>query len=192
MSRRNLRQKWEDCPGEFPSKAMEAWYALNCKYYEEANTESCLISMGYSVYLPITLIDKRMCTGDGQRTEPLFYGYLFVQMDEGIDDFYPITKTPGVLKIIKMTRREDGYLYPTRIADEAIDVLKGIEDEQGLHLNHKNDYAQGDPVRVTAGPFKDCLAEITSLTKKQRINVLIEVLNRSMEIEVDYMSITPV
>jgi len=172
---------------------MKLWYALQCR--KDRDTECALSSRGYDVYMPLAFTDRRRLTIHAtveHHTEPLFPGYLFFQMSEGVDDFHPVSECPGVTRIVKMTVRDDGLKYPTVIPSEIIDILKDHEDEQGIRLYHKTDYEQGDEVRVTSGPFKDCMAEVSTLTKNQRIKVLIGIMNSIREIEVDYMSITPV
>jgi len=177
---------------------MKAWYALQCKHQQEQNTENALVSRGYSVYLPLTLIDKRkhrIITTEATWeyfTEPLFPTYLFVQISEGEDDFYPITKTPGVLKIVKMTERDNGYLYPTMIPDKIIEALRELEDAQGIHSRHKVDYEKGDKVQVVMGVFKDFPAEIHSMDKVERVNILIDFFNSVKEIKVSYRDIMPI
>lgn len=177
---------------------MKAWYALQTKHQQEQNTEKALASRGYSVYLPLTLIDKRkhrIITTEATWeyfTEPLFPTYLFVQISEGDDDFYPITETPGVLKIVKMTKRGDGYLYPTMIPDKIIASLRELEDEQGVHSRHKADYEKGDKVQIVRGAFKDFPAEIFSMDKVERVNILIDFFNSVKKIEVSYRDISPV
>ena len=173
---------------------MKSWYALQTKYQQEQSVETALKVRGYNAYCPLTLTDKRRITTYATfkcLTEPLFPMYLFVQMSEGEDDFYPITKTPGVTNIVKMTEREDGYLYPTIIPVEIIAVLKAHEDEQGIHSNHKVDYEKGDRIMITEGSFIDYPAEIFSTDKHKRAIVLVEIFNRLSQVEVDYRNIVP-
>ncbi len=173
---------------------MKHWYAVMTNYNREQAAESALNSRGISAYCPLTLTDKRRITAYAafrHLTEPLFPRYLFVQMDEGEDDFYPITKTPGITRIVKMTEREDGYLYPTIIPDEIIEGLKALEDEQGIHSNYQVDYQKGDRVRVVKGIFKDLSAEIATISGIQRVGVLIEMMGSFKNIELDYRDIEP-
>ena len=177
---------------------MKCWYCLQTKHKQEENTKDALESRGYKVYLPLALIDKRkhrIITTEATWeyfTEPLFPTYLFVQISEGEDDFYPITETSGVLKIVKMTKRDDGYLYPTIIPDEIITALRELEDAQGIHSRHKADYEKGDKVQVIRGVFKDFPAEIYSMDKVERVSILIDFFNSVKEIEVSYRDIEPV
>ena len=174
---------------------MKSWYALQCRFQQELKTEIALQARGVNVYCPLTLADKRRITTYAtfkNLTEPLFERYVFFQMDEGIDDFYHITKCPGVTKIVKMSKREDGYLYPTVIPNEIIDQLKAHEDGQGIHSCHKVDYEKGDEIRVVRGVFKDLPGEIYSNDKEKRVFVLIELFNAIKKVEIEHRDIEPV
>lgn len=177
---------------------MRAWYCIQTKHQQEQNTEKALASRGYPVYLPLTLIDKRkhkIITTEATWvyfTEPLFPTYLFVQISEGKDDFYPITKTPGVLKIVKMTKRDDGYLYPTIIPDEVIEALRELEDAQGVHSRHKVDYEIGDKINVVRGIFKGLPSEISTMSGDERVGILIQMLGSFKNIQLAYRDIEPV
>ncbi len=171
---------------------MRAWYAIQTKYNKEEDVIFALASRGYRGYCPLTLIDKRLQKNEKRTTAPLFPLYAFVQMDEGTDDFYPITKTPGVWKIVKMTAREDGFLYPTKMPDLIIESLMAMEDDNGIHSRHKSDYEKGDSVTVIRGPFKAFPAEIHSMDKEQRVFILLDFLNGTKRVEVNYRDIVPV
>ncbi|HDY88607.1 MAG TPA: hypothetical protein ENH82_10935 [bacterium] len=174
---------------------MKSWYALQCRFQQELKTKDALTARGYEVYLPLTLTDKRRITTYAtfkNLTEPLFNGYLFIQMSEGLDDFRPITEVQGVTNVVKMSEREDGYLYPTVIPDEIIEALKAHEDGQGIHSCHKVDYEQGDEIRVVRGAFKDLPGEIYSNDKDMRVVVLIELFNAIKKVEIEHRDIEPV
>jgi transcriptional antiterminator RfaH len=177
---------------------MKNWYCLQTKHRQEEAAAAALKARGYFSYCPLTLTDKRKkrrITPEATFmpiTEPLFPLYLFVQMSEGIDDFYPITKTPGIVNIVKMTRRDDGYLYPSVIMDEIIQALRELEDEQGIHSKYQTDYLKGDKVRVVRGIFKDFTAEIATMSRVQRVDVLIEMMGSYRNIELHYRDIEPV
>jgi len=173
---------------------MKYWYALQTRHNHEQAAAAALVDRKYNSYCPMTLVDKRKIQNveKPKFIEPLFPRYIFVYMNEGVDDFHPIIRTPGVLKIVKMTKRDDGYLYPTRIPTELIEALQALEDEEGIHSNYKLDYEPGDHVMVVRGVFKDFPAEIHSMDSNQRAIVLINFFNSVRQVKVGYLDIVPV
>ena len=168
---------------------MTAWYVVQTRNCQEQNTEQALLAKGYTVYLPLTLMDKRLRKFPKVIT-PLFPTYLFIQMNEGEDDFHPIRFTPGVLKIVQMSIKTiDGveYPYPTPIATHIIDGLRALEDEQGIH-DIQIDYMHGDKVRIKRGAFHDCVAVVDG-TKECSVFALLEILGQQQRVELDYREV---
>jgi len=177
---------------------MKAWYCLRTKHKKEESAAATLEAGHYLSYCPLTLTDKRkksLITTHATFapiTEPLLPRYIFVQMDEGKDDFYPITKTPGIVSIVKMTRRNDGCLYPTPMRDGVIQELRDLEDEQGIHSRHQADYQEGDEIQVVRGPFNNYKAKFSNKSGDDRALVFMETVGSFRKIELDYRDIEPV
>ena len=178
---------------------MKSWFALQTVFNQEKNTQQALLLRGYTVYLPLTLMDKRRAKRlkhpypDLRITEPLFPCYLFVEMDEGKDDFHPIRFTPGVNKIVQMSIKIiDGveYPYPTPVPSDIIVLLKALEDKQGIHQT-QTDYNKGDKIRITYGSFHDVIA-IVEGTKEDRVFALLDILGKQQQIEFDYQQVEPI
>jgi len=130
------------------------WYCLQTKHKQEERAAAALENRGNRSYCPMTLTDKRKKRRITTHatfmpiTQPLFPKYIFVQMSEGEDDFYPVSRTPGIINIVKMSVREDGHKYPTVVPDEMIEALRALEDEQGIHSRHQVDYLKGDKLQA--------------------------------------------
>lgn len=168
-----------------------SWYAITCKVRQEQNTDMALTVRGYKTYLPLTLKDRRKQPENRSKnvTEPLFPRYLFIYMSEGEDDFYPITKVPGVVSLVKMTY-VDNCLCPTPVSDKVIESLKALEDEQGIHAT-THDYEEGDRIRVKSGVFKDIETIVKARSGDDRVIALMHVMGKTHEIELDYRTVEP-
>jgi len=167
------------------------WYALTTKHGQEENTENALLARQYETYLPLTFKDKRKSRYPKSLiTEPMFPCYTFVRLNEGKDDFYPVSKVPGVVGIVKLTIR-DGYKHPTPVPPGVIIALQQTENENGVHAI-KFDYQCHDPIRIKAGPFKDQIAKIHSVRSSQRVIALLSIMGGEHKIELDYRQIQPI
>ena len=162
------------------------WFLLQVKTKQEIRCERLLKETGYGAYCPMTLPDKRK----GEKVIdpiPLFPSYLFCQITTGVDDFHPIRKTPGVLRIVSLSMTEHG-LEPTKVPDQTIINLRAREDEQGIH-DAPHDYQKGDSVRLKHGPLAGYEAIITG-TSESRVYALLEYMG-TQAMKLDYREIEP-
>lgn len=171
---------------------MKSWYCIKTISQKEIEAESNLKAQGYKTYCPLKLTDKRKRRKTDTLTEPLFPRYMFISMEEGEDSFYPVSKTPGVARIIKLTEREiDGviYLYPTQVPDYIIENLREIEDKCGIHVT-KHDYQAGDRVRIKGGAFDNYEALIQA-TAQDRVIILLDIIGKLRPVKMAYHEVEP-
>lgn len=171
---------------------MKNWYTIECKIREEFKVNDRLTNQGYESYLPVTNKDKRYLTPGATVKNiltALFPRYLFVRMNEGEDDFHPVSKTPGVIRIVKMTRRDDGYLYPTAVPEYVINFLKGMEDERGIRDTQEN-HVKGDVIRISDmdSPFYG-LTAIVDGDPDERVIALLNIMGKLHKIPFDYWQV---
>lgn len=165
-----------------------SWYLLSTKPRAEFAVEMNLNMRGVQTYLPLTLTSK--LTGRPQRQVPYFNRYVFFRMTPGVDNFYMVSKVPGVASIVKMTPDQKGIYNPTKVNDSLIEQLKASENERGiLDVNH--DYKQGDSVRIKSGAFHDIQAIVDAKTSDDRVIVLLNILGGQKRVELKYEQIEP-
>jgi transcriptional antiterminator RfaH len=160
-----------------------SWYVCRTKTNSELVAKHHLENQGYEVYCPMSLVDKR--TGKQRDIEPMFCGYVFVQLQPGRDNFHPIKSTRGVLAMVRFG------LWPATVPDDLVSELRRHEDAQGLHHIPQHDYLPGNVVRITGGVFDDYLA-IVQAKRKDRIIVLIDIASRQVKAELRYRDLQPV
>lgn len=169
---------------------MKNWYCVQIKPKQERGVKIHLIGQSYECYLPMTLVDKRTKRQPRLRpkakreyeNQPLFPGYIFIHMTEGQDDFHPVKKLPGVLRIVQFGAS------PAIVPDDLIAALRAQEDSKGLHSQHKVEFAPGDKVRVTSGPFQHIETVIESLHKlngEERGVVLMDMLGTRRRVPIN-------
>jgi transcriptional antiterminator RfaH len=151
-----------------------AWYCLHVKPRAELMVKHNLTRQGVEVCCPMMLMDKRR--SQKKEIQVLFQGYVFPWLEEGVDDFHPVTKTAGVISFVRGSsggRRDALELRPLRISNTIIEDLKRRENAQGIHEPPRLDYAEGDTVRIKEGPFHDYYGRIMSAPKNERFAILL-------------------
>jgi len=129
------------------------------------------------VFCPRLRIKKNTRRGPVWFVEPLFPGYLFAQFDPA-EALQAVKSTPGVSTIVSFG------LFTPIIRQETIEDLRADFDQNELH-EVNNQPLPGDSVTIAAGPFQGLQAEIIRvLPGPQRVQVLMEILGRTTQVEV--------
>jgi transcriptional antiterminator RfaH len=118
--------------------------------------------------------------------EPLFPGYGFIWLIEGIHDFAPLRHTKGMTGLVRLGGR------PARVDNSLIDELRSRENADGVHTIYKLHYLPGDEVRIKSGPFKFYTAVVTAASGAERVRLLFENASRNMTVEVATEILEPV
>lgn len=160
-----------------------SWYVCRTKTNSELVAKLHLENQGYTVYCPMSLVDKR--TGKQKDIEPLFCGYVFVQLQPGRDNFHPIKSTRGILAMVRFG------LWPATVPEELIAEMKRHENRQGIHEIPQHDYEPGNVVRIRGGLFDDYKA-IVQAKRKDRIIVLIDIASQTVRAELRHRDLQPV
>lgn len=158
------------------------WYALQTKPRHEKNVSASLEGKGYGQFLPLYQSWHRSAGRMRGVLLPLFPGYVFCRFDRFRR--LPILITPGVFSIVGTSNG------PEAIPDEEI---AGIQAAclSGLQLSPWPYLEAGDRVRVEFGPLKGVEGIFLTERNSTRLVVSIEILKRSVAVEVDRDWITP-
>jgi transcription antitermination factor NusG len=150
------------------------WFAIQVKSRREKAVALALSVKGYEEFLPLYRRKRRKCN---EATEtPLFPGYLFCRFDSEVHG--SIVTTPGVIRIVGFGSRS----FP--VADEEINSIRCI-------INSNMDpvvcpYLRiGEPIRIEKGPLAGASGFIVRVRNRTRIVVSINLLQRSVAVEVD-------
>ena len=160
------------------------WYVVATKPRQESVAEAQLSQQGFTVFLPQIALRKRRRGRWADVVEPLFPGYVFVQIDVDTKSTAPIRSTVGVTGLVRF----GGELVPVPEAVMAFILnagqLEGAQAEPPL--------APGDAVQVVGGPFAG-LAGVFTLSKgADRVAVLLNLLGRETEVVVAEDHVAPV
>ena len=111
---------------------------------------------------------------------PLFPGYLFVRIAAA--DRLRVLQVPGVVRLVGF----NGQL--AALPDEEIEVLKkGLSS--GVHAEPHRFLTTGRRVRVKRGPFEGMQGILLRRKGRQRLVLSIELIMRSVAIDVDIVDV---
>jgi transcriptional antiterminator RfaH len=158
---------------------MKAWYLIHSKPRQESLAQENLQRQGYGTYLPVTTVRRRKGGKTVSEVGPMFPRYLFIQLSEKTDDWGPIRSTFGVSNLVRFGQ------IPSRVSEQLISALKLREDEAGLCILHGREFKKGERVRIAEGPFEGYEAIFQSKNAKNRVSLLLAVIQKSINIELD-------
>jgi transcriptional antiterminator RfaH len=112
--------------------------------------------------------------------EPLFPGYLFVQLDQVSDNWYPIRSTRGVSAIVRF----DGQPLP--VQDEIIEAIQRRLAGCAVRVPYLR---PGEHVRIRDGAFADLEGVFVANDGNERVVLLIRILQREQALSFPVASV---
>ncbi len=157
------------------------WFVVQTLPRKESIARLNLERQGYKILLPI-LHHRKRSRGKWQDVlEPMFPGYLFIELTMGRDNMAPIRSTVGCKRIVKFG------LDPQIVPAEVITPLLALGDEP---VEIKKQLKSGDRIHFETGPLKG-LDGIFNLVKgSERAEVLIGLLGRRTNVVADLNEIS--
>ena len=161
------------------------WLVATTHPHSEAIAVENLVRQGFEPYCP--MIRKRRAHARKVDTvlRPLFPGYVFIQLEAGNRRWRPILSTTGIRTLVRFGDE------PAPLDARFILGLKARE-EDGAIVRPATPYQVGQDVQIEGGPFDGLVARILSLEDRDRIVVLLDVMNRGVKAKLDSRQVTPV
>lgn len=159
----------------------ENWYAVHTKSRHEKVAEATLQSRGVKTFLPLREVLSQWKDRKKLINIPLFPSYLFVMI--GLSDIYDVIYTKGVLRIVGCNGT------PVPIPVEQIDaIVKAVQNK--LKYDPYPYLDEGRDVIIKRGPLKGITGRIIDKkSSKHKLIISIELIKRSVSIEVDVLDI---
>jgi transcription antitermination factor NusG len=150
-----------------------SWRVVQTKRYKERAAQRYLSELGLATYLPLLLQWPRPAVGP--EVGPMFPCYLFLFVEAR--DLCRVGRTAGVRGLVNFGG------VPARLDEAAIEVLRAREGLDGII--RANPLPPGAQVMIGDGPFRGLVAVIERrLTARQRVLVLLEILQRQTPVEI--------
>lgn len=156
----------------------ESWYLIHCKPRRESYAADYLRSvLQLSVFLPESSVRSQREI----RRVPFFPGYIFLHVNLHEVALSQINTCPGVRRLVEFGGS------PNPVPQYIIEAIQGqLAYLNGLIPQPSHGLRPGDHVRVKQGPLQDLnMIFIGPTTPSKRVHVLLEMLGRLKETQVD-------
>ena len=154
------------------------WIAVTSHPHKERIAVENLRRQAFTVYCPLLERTTRHARRTRHVLKAMFPGYLFVDATEEDGRWRSILYTPGVRGLVR--RGRDLAFVP----GELIDGLRSRE-VGGVVKHPIQPYAIGQSVRLHGGAFQGLVAKIIELDEKDRLVVLMQLLNQAVKVKLD-------
>ena len=134
------------------------------------------------------MLSKRVSHARTRRDvlRPLFPGYVFIRVDPKTQSWRPILSTTGIRFLVRFGDQfgvlPDGFVEGLR-ARERDGAVRSLCDA------HR--YSPGESIRVAQGALEGLLATVLSVQENQRLLVLMQILNRKVQVQVPTAVVIP-
>lgn len=164
-----------------------AWYAVHVKRYQEHRVTRHLATRPIATLLPLIESVRQRTTMRGlTRLEPLFPGYVFVQMPPLEADpsrWHHVQWTPGVRRILGI----EGS--PVPVPGRAIEAIQARIHELGF-VRPGVRFSTGARVRIRSGPLEGLEGVFDRpMSRAGRVRVLLELLGQTRYAELDELNL---
>ena len=157
------------------TQAVSAWYVVATRPKQESVAHDHLARQGYPVLLPEISLKKRRRSRWVPVVEPLFPGYLFVQIAFGRDDAAPIRSTRGCRDLVRFGEHHPPV--PAMVLEALMGQADSVAENGPL-------FTAGEPVRIENGPFAGLTAVFGMPKGDDRAQVLLEMLGKVQQVVV--------
>ena len=161
-----------------------AWIVVNSQPHREHIALENLARQEFHAYCPLMRKRVRHARRTQEVLRPLFPGYLFVRVNPDLQRWRPILSTYGVRTLVCCGER------PSFLDDGFVEGLKAREVD-GAIVRPASPYAPGQQVKLAGGAFDGLIATIIDMDEKDRLVVLMDLLNRPTKVKVDAQGVTP-
>ncbi len=160
------------------------WVVINTHPHREQIALQHLERQDYVAYCP--LIRRRLSHARrvSDVLRPMFPGYVFVKMLSAMQMVRPLSSTIGVRNIVRCGEEL------SLLDDAFVQSLKAREVD-GAICRPENPYQVGQQVKLSGGAFDGLAATIISMHERDRLTVLMDLLNRPVKVMVEETQVAP-
>lgn len=169
-----LREKW------FTSH----WYALYVRSRHEKYVYQELIKKGIETFLPLRKVTRHWSDRKKVIEEPLFKGYLFVNIP--LKSRWAVLNTKGAVKFVGKSAG-----IPIEIPEKELQAIQKFIQED-MPLDPFPYLKEGERVYIRSGQFKGVEGFIVRKDKHCRLVISLDLLMQSVSIQIDSACVEPV
>ncbi|MDF3846035.1 transcription/translation regulatory transformer protein RfaH [Pseudomonas citronellolis] len=156
-----------------PDATEKRWYLVQCKPRQAFRALENLERQGYECLLPTHQIEQLQKGKLQLLSEPLFPGYLFIQLDKLEDNWFPIRSTRGVNRIVSFGN------WPTAVPESIISELRRRDENP-----KPNSIQVGTRMTLKTTEFRKIEAIFLERHADNRIVILMSLLQRDLKVQI--------
>ena len=166
--------------------ADERWYAVWLRSHYEYTVAEQLGARGFHTFLPQIPVWSKAPGPKHTIHTPMFPGYLFVRDTLDKHRYIDMLRVRGIVRVL-----EDGWSRLTPVPSEDIDAIQRITSADVVVAPHAH-LQHGDRVRVLEGPLTGVEGIfVHDKPSKGRLIVTMDILGRSVAVDMDSAAVTP-
>ncbi len=157
---------------------MSDWYVLQTKVRSEAVAAHNLGNQNFMTFLPMLRAQRHIRGRWQSMYEPLFPGYLFIELDLEKQNTAPIRSTRGVVRLVRL----GATLQP--FPESLLHALMDAQSAGGDAIDPSKMFASGDEVAFISGPMAGIKAIFKARNSQERVILLLNVLGTETQVNV--------
>jgi transcription elongation factor/antiterminator RfaH len=158
---------------------LNKWYALHTRSHFEQKVHDAVNEKSIEVFLPKIQVMSRRKDRRKKILIPLLPGYVFVHFQMSPESYWNIIKTVGVVRMVGFEGK------PVPANEEEINSLM-ILNGTDRTVQNRDYIKKGDRVMIMEGPLKGLVGfYLHHKGQADRVVVSVELLNRSLEVEIE-------
>lgn len=161
------------------------WFVLHCKGGQETRARQHVENQGYRTSLPQISRQKIVRGKKTDCIEPLFPGYLFVQLDTNTANFNALRSTRGVNGFVRFGG------MPATVPAAVMDSIMVLEQAFTAQPDAEPMFKSGDKVQITEGPFAGLEAIYSMAKGEDRCLVFLDMLGKQQRITLAETALRP-
>lgn len=151
-----------------------AWYAIQHKPAQGDRALANLQNQDASCFYPKIEVERIRGTKRQKRLEPLFPGYLFINIEQTDPLWAKLRSTRGVARVVSFAGK------PATIDDAVIDHIRDSLDK----VEQSGGIKPGESVQVDDGPFQGIQAVFEAYDGEERAIVLMNFMQKQQRVSV--------
>ena len=164
---------------------MKQWFTAQTHIRSEAKAAFHLKRQGFETYIPHYLKLRRHARKRDMVKSPLFPRYIFIAFDLDKQRWQSINSTIGINHIICQGDK------PAILTNSVVNEIRNREDEMGnVSINKLNPFSPGQAIQVIKGALTDQMGIFDCNSGEERVKILLNLLGRSMKVDVPLESIS--
>ncbi|WP_372966594.1 transcription/translation regulatory transformer protein RfaH [Marinobacter sp.] len=157
------------------------WYALQHKPAQGDRAVQHLQNQDIACFYPKIEVEKVKAGKRTKKLEPLFPGYIFINLEPTDPMWGKLRSTRGVMRVVGFANK------PAGVADEVIDHIKVSMDK----VAEQGGIKPGQVIELEDGPFTGVSAIFQAYDGEERAIVLISFMQKQQRVSVPVSAIKP-